>query len=241
MQEEFSKPLIVIVEDEMSLVTMLRYNLEKEGYRVLTAMDGEEGLTMIEENRPDLALLDWMMPLLSGIEVCRRIRRNPALGDLPIIMLTARSEEADKVRGFNVGADDYLSKPFSLPELKARIKALLRRHSPAQATNILEYDDISMDLSAHRVTRGGRSLHLGPTEFRLLRFFLHHPEAVFSREALLDAVWGQDIYVEPRTVDVHIRRLRKALNANGETEIIRTVRGAGYSLDIENESAGRSS
>lgn len=240
MQEEFSKPLIVIVEDEMSLVTMLRYNLEKEGYRVLTAMDGEEGLAMIEENRPDLALLDWMMPLSSGIEVCRRIRRNPALGDLPIIMLTARSEEADKVRGFNVGADDYLSKPFSLPELKARIKALLRRHSPAQATNILEYDDVSMDLSAHRVTRSGRSLHLGPTEFRLLRFFLHHPEAVFSREALLDAVWGQDIYVEPRTVDVHIRRLRKALNANGETEIIRTVRGAGYSLDIENESAGRS-
>lgn len=241
MQEELSKPLIVIVEDEMSLVTMLRYNLEKEGYRVLTAMDGEEGLAMIEENHPDLALLDWMMPLLSGIEVCRRIRRNPALGDLPIIMLTARSEEADKVRGFNVGADDYLSKPFSLPELKARIKALLRRHSPAQATNILKYDDISMDLSAHRVARAGRSLHLGPTEFRLLRFFLHHPEAVFSREALLDSVWGQDIYVEPRTVDVHIRRLRKALNANGETEIIRTVRGAGYALDIENERAGRSS
>lgn len=240
MHEELSKPLIIIIEDEMSLVTMLRYNLEKEGYRVLTALDGEEGLAMIEENRPDLVLLDWMMPLMSGIEVCRQVRRNPAFRDLPIIMLTARSEETDKVRGFNVGADDYLSKPFSLPELKARIKALLRRHSPARTMNLLEYDNISMDLSAHRVTRGGRPLHLGPTEFRLLRFFLHHPEAVFSREALLDAVWGQDIYVEPRTVDVHIRRLRKALNANDERDVIRTVRAAGYALDTENGSDGQS-
>lgn len=227
------KPLILIVEDEAALATMLRYNLEKEGYRVCEAGDGEEALTLVAERKPDLVVLDWMLPSLSGIEVCRQLRRKPATRELPIIMLTARGEEGDKIRGLNTGADDYMTKPFSLPELMARIRAMLRRVQPVPQKGMLQYGDIAMDLAAHRVTRGERPVHLGPTEFRLLQFFMQHPGNVFSREELLNAVWGPDIYVEPRTVDVHIRRLRKALNGDNDADIIRTVRAAGYALDSE--------
>ncbi len=225
------KPLILIVEDEAALVTMLRYNLEKEGYRVCEAGDGEEALTVVAERKPDLVVLDWMLPSLSGIEVCRQLRRKPSTRELPVIMLTARGEEGDKIRGLNTGADDYMTKPFSLPELMARIRAMLRRVQPVPQKGLLQYGDITMDLAAHRVTRGDRAVHLGPTEFRLLQFFMQHPGNVFSREELLNAVWGPDIYVEPRTVDVHIRRLRKALNGDHDLDIIRTVRAAGYALD----------
>jgi two-component system, OmpR family, phosphate regulon response regulator PhoB len=225
------KPLILIVEDEAALATMLRYNLEKEGYRVAEAGDGEEALTVVVEQKPDLILLDWMLPSLSGIEVCRQLRRKAATRELPIIMLTARGEEGDKIRGLNTGADDYLTKPFSLPELMARVRALLRRAQPAPQKGMLCFADVAMDLSAHRVTRGDRAVHLGPTEFRLLQFFMQHPGNVFSREELLNAVWGPDIYVEARTVDVHIRRLRQALNGDSDADIIRTVRAAGYALD----------
>jgi two-component system phosphate regulon response regulator PhoB len=227
------KPLILIVEDEPALATMLRYNLEKEGYRVAEAGDGEEALTMVAERKPELVLLDWMLPSLSGIEVCRQLRRRPATRELPIIMLTARGEEGDKIRGLNTGADDYMTKPFSLPELMARIRSLLRRAQPVLDKGVLQYSDIAMDLASHRVTRGDRAIHLGPTEFRLLQFFMQHPGTVFSREELLNAVWGPDIYVEQRTVDVHIRRLRKALNGDTEADIIRTVRAAGYALDMD--------
>ncbi len=225
------KPLILIVEDEAALVTMLRYNLEKEGYRVCDAGDGEEAITMVAERKPDLVVLDWMLPSLSGIEVCRQLRRKPTTRELPIIMLTARGEEGDKIRGLNTGADDYMTKPFSLPELMARVRALLRRVQPVPQKGMLAYGDVTMDLAAHRVTRAERPIHLGPTEFRLLQFFMQHPGNVFSREELLNAVWGPDIYVEPRTVDVHIRRLRKALNTENDGDIIRTVRAAGYALD----------
>lgn len=231
------KPLILIVEDEAALVTMLRYNLEKEGYRVCEAGDGEEALTVVAERKPDLVVLDWMLPSLSGIEVCRQLRRKPNTRELPIIMLTARGEEGDKIRGLNTGADDYMTKPFSLPELMARIRAMLRRVQPVPQKGMLQYDDISMDLAAHRVVRGDRPVHLGPTEFRLLQFFMQHPGNVFSREELLNAVWGPDIYVEPRTVDVHIRRLRKALNGDNENDLIRTVRAAGYALDTGGQAA----
>lgn len=229
--DPITKPLVMIVEDEPALTTMLRYNLEKEGYRVCEAMDGEEALTVFAENAPDLVLLDWMLPRMSGIEVCRQLRRKADDRTVPIVMLTARGEEADKVRGLNMGADDYITKPFSVPELLARIKAQLRRIQPAQPKGTLDYEDVVMDLGAHRVMRAGRHVHLGPTEFRLLRYLMQNPGSVFSREALLNAVWGPDIYVEPRTVDVHIRRLRKALNGPGETDLIRTVRAAGYALD----------
>lgn len=231
------KPLILIVEDEAALVTMLRYNLEKEGYNVCEAGDGEEALTVVSERKPDLVVLDWMLPSLSGIEVCRQLRRKPATRELPIIMLTARGEEGDKIRGLNTGADDYMTKPFSLPELMARIRAMLRRVQPVPQKGMLQYGDIAMDLAAHRVIRGDRPVHLGPTEFRLLQFFMQHPGNVFSREELLNAVWGPDIYVEPRTVDVHIRRLRKALNGESENDVIRTVRAAGYALDFEGQAA----
>jgi len=227
------KPLVMIVEDEAALVTMLRYNLEKEGFRVAEAADGEEALTVVEETSPDLILLDWMLPMMSGIEVCRQLRRQPNTKDVPIVMITARGEETDKIRGLNTGADDYITKPFSMPELMARIRALLRRTQPTPTKGTLNYQDIVMDLSAHRVTRGGRYVHLGPTEFRLLQFLMEHPGQVFSREELLNAVWGPDIYVEPRTVDVHIRRLRKALNGEAEADVIRTVRAAGYALDAD--------
>ncbi|GAB4180603.1 MAG: phosphate regulon transcriptional regulator PhoB [Thalassobaculales bacterium] len=225
------KPLIQVVEDEAAIVTLLRYNLEKEGYRVVEARDGEEALLVATERRPDVVILDWMLPLLSGIEVCRRLRRSPTLANTPIIMLTARGEEGDKVRGLNAGADDYITKPFSPGELMARVRAVLRRSRPAAEAETLRCGDIAMDTAAHRVKRGGRDIHLGPTEFRLLRHFLEHPGRVFSREQLLDSVWGADVYVEPRTVDVHIRRLRKALIEPGEGDPIRTVRSAGYALD----------
>jgi two-component system phosphate regulon response regulator PhoB len=227
------KPLVLVVEDEAALVTLLRYNLEKEGYEVSSALDGDEALMLIGERRPDLVLLDWMLPKLSGIEVCRQIRRKPETRDVPVVMLTARGEEVDKVRGLNTGADDYITKPFSVPELLARVRSLLRRAQPMPAKGTLTFADLSMDLTSHRVSRAERSIHLGPTEFRLLQFLMQHPASVFSREALLNAVWGHDIHVEPRTVDVHVRRLRKALNEGGAPDLIRTVRAAGYSLDLE--------
>jgi two-component system, OmpR family, phosphate regulon response regulator PhoB len=226
-------PTILVVEDEAALVTMLRYNLEKQGFRVEEAGDGDEALLRVVETKPDLVLLDWMLPSLSGIEVCRQIRRRSSTRDVPIIMLTARTEDQDMVRGLNTGADDYIIKPFSTEALLARIRALLRRAAPAPDRGSLTFHDISMDVASHRVTRAGRAVHLGPTEYRLLEFFLLHPRRVFSREELLDAVWGQDIHVEPRTVDVHIRRLRKALNDDGLLDVVRTVRSAGYALDTE--------
>lgn len=227
------KPLILIVEDETSLVELLRYNLEKAGFEVESARDGEEALVAIEERRPDLILLDWMLPITSGIEVCRRLRRQPATREIPIVMLTARGEESDRIRGLDSGADDYITKPFSPNELVARVRAVIRRSRPGADAEGLNFADLSMDLVAHRVVRGERRVHLGPTEFRLLRYLLEHPGRVFSREQLLNAVWGHDVYVEPRTVDVHIRRLRKAINAPEEPDLIRTVRAAGYSLDRE--------
>jgi len=225
------KPLVLLVEDEADIVTLLKYNLEKEGFRVVSAGDGEEALLLASEQTPQIVLLDWMLPLMSGLEVCRQLRRAPKTRDVPIIMLTARGEEADRVRGLNSGADDYITKPFSPTELVARMRAVLRRTVPALNDEMLRFADVVMDLAAHRVRRGGRDVHLGPTEFRLLRHFMQHPGRVFSREQLLDIVWGHDVYVEPRTVDVHIRRLRKALNDETEADIIRTVRSAGYALD----------
>jgi two-component system, OmpR family, phosphate regulon response regulator PhoB len=225
------KPLVLIVEDEAALVTMLRYNLEKEGFAVCVAADGEDALIQIAERKPEVVLLDWMLPLVSGIEVCRQIRRAPASRTLPIIMLTARGEEGDRVRGLNSGADDYVVKPFSPTELIARLRAVMRRAQPTSGEDVLRFTDVAMDLVAHRVTRDGKPIHLGPTEFRLLRFLMQHPGRVFSREQLLDQVWGRDVYVEVRTVDVHIRRLRKALNADKTADLIRTVRAAGYALD----------
>ena len=225
------KPYILIVEDEAALLTLLRYNLEKGGFEVGEAVDGEEALLMVEERRPDLMVLDWMLPTLSGIEVCRRIRRRPAARPLPIVMLTARGEEADRVRGLDGGADDYVVKPFSPAELLARIRAILRRLRPALGDEVLRYADLRMDLAAHKVVRGDEPVHLGPTEFRLLRHLLEHPGRVFSREQLLDSVWGPDIFIEARTVDVHVRRLRQALNGERRPDLIRTVRSAGYALD----------
>jgi two-component system, OmpR family, phosphate regulon response regulator PhoB len=224
-------PRILVVEDESALVTLLKYNLEKEGFTVAAARDGEEGVLMAREQKPDLVLLDWMLPLLSGIEVCRQLRRRPETRSIPIIMLTARGEEGDKLRGLDSGADDYVTKPFSPTELVARIRAVLRRTKPSVEHETLAYEDLSMDLASHRVRRNGADVHLGPTEFRLLRHLMENQGRVFSREQLLDVVWGQDVYVEPRTVDVHIRRLRKALNVEGSSDLIRTVRSAGYALD----------
>ena len=225
------KPLVLVVEDEMPLTTLLRYNLEKEGYRVSEARDGEEAMMMADEEMPDLTLLDWMLPKISGIEVCRRLRGRPESRNMPIIMLTARGEENDRIRGLDTGADDYITKPFSMTELLARVRAVLRRIRPALAEDVATFGDIIVDRSAHRVRRGPKDIHLGPTEYRLLDHFMQHPGRVFSREQLLDAVWGSDVYVEARTVDVHIGRLRKALNVPGQTDPIRTVRSAGYALD----------
>ena len=225
------KPLVLIVEDEAPLVTLLRYNLEKEGFAVCSAGDGEEALLQIAENKPDAVLLDWMLPLVSGLEVCRQIRRSPSSRSLPIILLTARGEEADRVRGLDSGADDYIVKPFSPSELVARLRAVIRRAQPSAADDTLHYADVAMDLAAHRVSRAGRPVHLGPTEFRLLHHFLLYPGRVFSREHLLDRVWGPHAEVEMRTVDVHIRRLRKALNIDGCRDLVRTVRSVGYALD----------
>ncbi len=226
------QPYVLVMEDEDALATLLSYNLEKEGYRVVVASDGEEGMLQVDERLPDLVLLDWMLPKLSGIEVCRRIRGRPETRNLPIIMLTARGEESDRVRGLDTGADDYLTKPFSMTELTARIRAVLRRIRPGLADDRINHGDIVIDRVAHRVRRAGSEIHLGPTEFRLLDHFMQHPGRVFSREQLLDAVWGSDVYVEARTVDVHVGRLRKALNVDGTVNPIRTVRSAGYSLDL---------
>ena len=226
-----TKPSILVVEDEAALLALLRYNLERQGFHVEEATDGQEALTRIAEARPDLVLLDWMLPSLSGIEVCRQIRRRPATRDLPVIMVTARTEDGDAVRALDTGADDYITKPFAVEALLARIRALLRRASTVGEKGTLTFADLAMDQDAHRVSRAGRALHLGPTEYRLLEYFLSHPRRVFAREQLLDAVWGRDIHVELRTVDVHIRRLRKAINGEGEADLIRTVRSAGYALD----------
>jgi two-component system phosphate regulon response regulator PhoB len=233
VMSSMSKPLVLVVEDEAALVTMLRYNLEKQGFRVEEAADGQEALTRIAETQPDLVLLDWMLPQLSGIEVCRRLRGRQETRNVPIIMLTARGEETDRIRGLDTGADDYITKPFSMDALLARMRALLRRSNGVPAKGQLAYHDITMDLAAHRVQRNGRPVHLGPTEYRLLEYFMQHPRRVFSREELLDAVWGPDIHVEPRTVDVHIRRLRKSINGKDDLDIVRTVRAAGYALDTE--------
>jgi two-component system, OmpR family, phosphate regulon response regulator PhoB len=227
------KPTVLVVEDEAALATMLRYNLEKQGFRVEEATDGQEALTRIAESTPDIVLLDWMLPVMSGIEVCRQIRRRPRTRDLPIIMVTARSEDQDAVRGLNTGADDYIAKPFSMDSLLARMRALLRRSGAVPERGQHVFHDITMELAAHRVQRNGRAIHLGPTEYRLLEFLMQHPRRVFSREELLNAVWGPDIHVEPRTVDVHIRRLRKSINGEGELDVVRTVRAAGYALDTE--------
>lgn len=229
-----AKPTILVVEDEAALLALLRYNLERQGFNVEEATDGQEALLRIAEAKPDLVLLDWMLPAMSGIEVCRQIRRRPATRDLPVIMVTARTEDQDAVRALDTGADDYIAKPFAVEALLARIRALLRRSSTVSAKGSIAYLDLAMDQDAHRVTRNGRALHLGPTEYRLLEYFLSHPRRVFTREQLLDAVWGRDIHVELRTVDVHIRRLRKAINAEGEVDLIRTVRSAGYALDADN-------
>lgn len=225
------KPLVHVVEDEADLATMLRYNLESEGFRVAVDGDGETALLAIAEEQPDIVILDWMLPHVSGLEICRRLRRSPETRNLPIIMLTARGEEVDRIRGLESGADDYVTKPFSPTELTARIRAVLRRIRPALTEETLDFADIVMDLAAHKVFRAGRPIHLGPTEYRLLQYFLEHPGRVFSREQLLDAVWGRDVYIETRTVDVHIRRLRRALNGTGEPDLIRTVRAAGYAID----------
>ena len=226
------QPYVLVMEDEDALATLVQYNLEKEGYRVVIAADGEEGMLQIEERLPDLVLLDWMLPKLSGIEVCRRIRGKAETRNLPIIMLTARGEETDRVRGLDTGADDYMTKPFSMVELNARIRAVLRRIRPGLADDRVGHGDILIDRVSHRVKRGEKDVHLGPTEYRLLDYFMQHPGRVFSREQLLDAVWGSDVYVEARTVDVHVGRLRKALNVEGTINPIRTVRSAGYSLDL---------
>ncbi len=228
-----TKPYVLVVEDEAALATMLRYNLEKQGFQVEEAVDGQEALTRIAEAVPDIVLLDWMLPVMSGIEVCRQIRRRPATRDLPVIMVTARTEDQDAVRGLNTGADDYITKPFNMDALLARMRALLRRAGAVPVRGQHIFHDITMDLTAHRVHRNSRAVHLGPTEFRLLEFLMQHPRRVFSREELLNSVWGPDIHVEPRTVDVHIRRLRKSINGEGELDVVRTVRAAGYALDTE--------
>lgn len=224
-------PTVLVVEDESALVTLLRYNLERAGYRVRTAMDGEEALLAAAEETPDLVLLDWMLPQLSGIEVCRRLRSRQETRNVPIIMLTARSEETDRIRGLDTGADDYLTKPFSMTELLARLRAVLRRIRPSMAEDVISIGDIEMDRATHRVRRGGKEVHLGPTEYKLLEHLMQHPGRVFSREQLLDAVWGSDVYVEARTVDVHVGRLRKALMAVSPSDPLRTVRSAGYALE----------
>ncbi|HEX5379806.1 MAG TPA: phosphate regulon transcriptional regulator PhoB [Phenylobacterium sp.] len=227
-------PHILVVEDEDALSTLLQYNLDKEGYEVVVAADGEEALTLVSERLPDLVVLDWMLPKVSGIEVCRRLRQRSESRNLPIIMLTARGEESDRIRGLDTGADDYVVKPFAMSELSARIRAVLRRIRPGLAEDRVRCGDLVIDRVSHRVKRAGKELHLGPTEFRLLDYLMQHPGRVFSREQLLDAVWGSDVYVEARTVDVHIGRLRKALNRDAaEVDPIRTVRSAGYSLDVD--------
>jgi two-component system phosphate regulon response regulator PhoB len=224
---------MLLVEDDAALAELLNWHFDREDFDVRQTPDGEEALLLAQERTPDIVLLDWMVENLSGIEVCRRLRRMPETSNVPIIMLTARGEEEDRVRGLETGADDYVTKPFSPRELIARVNAVLRRVRPALAGEVLTFGDLEMDTVAHKVRRGGEVIPLGPTEFRLLRHLLEHPGWVFSRERLLDSVWGQDSEIELRTVDVHIRRLRKAINAGERPDIIRTVRSAGYSLDAD--------
>jgi two-component system phosphate regulon response regulator PhoB len=222
---------ILIVEDEEPLTLLLRYNLEAEGYEVETVARGDDADTRLREHIPDLVVLDWMLPGLSGIELCRRLRTRPESRQLPIIMLTARGEESERVRGLTTGADDYVVKPFSVPELIARVRALLRRSSPERVSTVLGFGDIELDRDKKRVSRSGRPIDLGPTEYRLLEFLMERPGRVFSREQLLDGVWGNEVYIDERTVDVHVGRLRKALNRGHTDDPIRTVRGSGYALD----------
>ena len=222
---------ILLVEDEEPLSLLLRYNLEAEGYAVEAIMRGDEAESWLKDNSPDLVILDWMLPGLPGIELCRRLRANTKTQSLPIIMLTARGEESERVRGLATGADDYIVKPFSVPELLARLRALLRRTNPERIADVLTLGEVTLDRVRQRVTRAGRDIELGPTEYRLLEFLMQRPGRVFTREQLLDGVWGRDIYIDERTVDVHVGRLRKALNRSGEKDPVRTVRGSGYSFD----------
>lgn len=221
---------VLVVEDEEPLAMLLRYNLEAEGVSVNVVQHGDDAELSVEEDPPDLIILDWMLPGLSGLELCRRFRSNRETRSIPILMLTARGEEVDRIRGLETGADDYVVKPFSVPELMARVKAIMRRAKPELIAEILSVEDIELDRQAHRVTRNAREVHLGPTEFRLLEFLMESPGRVFSRAQLLDSVWGRNVYVDERTVDVHIGRLRKAINRGQEEDPIRTVRGAGYAL-----------
>ncbi|HEY0959370.1 MAG TPA: phosphate regulon transcriptional regulator PhoB [Novosphingobium sp.] len=225
------KPSILVVEDDIALCELLTWNLGAEGYDVRSTGDGEEALLMVREQAPDAIILDWMVEQVPGIEVCRQLRKDKATARVPILMLTARGEEEDRIRGFKTGADDYVTKPFSPRELMARVEALLRRSRPSLAGDVLVFGDLELDASSHRVRRGGEALHLGPTEFKLLRYFMERPSRVLSRQQILDGVWGMDSDIDERTVDVHIRRLRKAINRDGETDPIRTVRAAGYSMD----------
>ncbi|MGB3847966.1 phosphate regulon transcriptional regulatory protein PhoB [Sphingopyxis sp. YF1] len=225
------QPDLLLIEDDEAIAELIVWHFAREGFSVRQTPDGEQALILVEERVPDIVLLDWMIESLPGIEVCRRLRRNPKSANVPIIMLTARGEEEDRIRGLETGADDYVTKPFSPRELVARVSAVLRRLRPALAGELLAYADIELDSVAHKVVRGGQIVNMGPTEFRLLRHFMEHPGRVFSRGQLLDSVWGQDSDIELRTVDVHIRRLRKAINLPGTADIIRTVRSAGYALD----------
>lgn len=227
------KPYILIAEDDDAVLELLKYNLDREDYEAAVARDGEEAMMMIEERAPDMLLLDWMLPKVPGIEICRRVRARTETANMPIIMLTARSEEPDRIRGLDTGADDYVTKPFSTTELMARLRAVMRRIRPGLVEDRVSVGDITIDRTGHTVERLGQDIHLGPTEFRLLDYFMQHPGRVFSREQLLDSVWGSDVYVEARTVDVHVGRLRKALKTAGGEDPIRTVRSAGYALREE--------
>lgn len=226
------KPSILVVEDDVALCELLKWNLDSEGYDVRATADGEEALVMVREQAPDAIILDWMIEEVPGIEVCRQLRKDKETARIPILMLTARGEEEDRIRGLKTGADDYVTKPFSPRELMARVEALLRRSRPALAGGQLNFADLELDPASHRVRRGGEPLHLGPTEFKLLRYFMERPNRVLSRQQILDGVWGMDSEIDERTVDVHIRRLRKAINRTGEEDPIRTVRAAGYAMDV---------
>ena len=225
------KANLFIVEDEMPIVTLLKYNLEKEGHKVNYALNGEDAIRSIKDQNPDLILLDWMLPDISGIEVCRNLKRINLLKNIPIIMLTAKGEEEDKLKGFKTGADDYVTKPFSQKELIARVNALLKRAKPNAVEDVVIFEDLKVDRAQKRVFRGAKEVELGPTEFKLIDFLIKNPKRVYSREQLLNNVWGDNVYVESRTIDVHIRRVRKAINIDGKKDLIRTVRSSGYSLD----------
>lgn len=226
------KASILVVEDDVALCELLKWNLDSEGYDVRSTADGEEALLLVREQAPDAIILDWMIEEVPGIEVCRQLRKDKQTARIPILMLTARGEEEDRIRGFKTGADDYVTKPFSPRELMARVEALLRRSRPALAGGVLSFADLELDPASHRVRRGGEPLHLGPTEFKLLRYFMERPNRVLSRQQILDGVWGMDSEIDERTVDVHIRRLRKAINRDDEADPIRTVRAAGYAMDV---------